>query len=385
MSSHYIPLQDPFSQPQKQQPQQQQQHSSPALDFFSFTSPSDILAPHPDLFESELDLSLAGFDQLQLQLLAVDQPDPVYFRGENPACGPPSTITVSSESASAYESLSSASELYNYNTPTTYSFPLDIDMHYSRVGYGPINNSSGLAAIDAISDRSYASSDRSPSSTAVDDRDLASFGSLPSSPHVNGHGGSTYSDFSSGYYPPVSNHPSLDYPVNNTVSPSSISQSHSHHHSQVRATSPQTSMSIPYVSMVRNTEARRSFSSIPQTGAAANISGESMDDPRKKYACNQCNRSFARAFNLKTHMETHDPNRRKPHVCPHPSCQRSFSRKHDLGRHLISIHRDEPNPMGTKIGLAGMKDGRAWCDSCGKSNSQNKKTCSNTCNHVDVK
>ncbi|KAJ7352270.1 hypothetical protein DFH08DRAFT_643391, partial [Mycena albidolilacea] len=51
--------------------------------------------------------------------------------------------------------------------------------------------------------------------------------------------------------------------------------------------------------------------------------------------------AFARAYNLKTHMDTHDPNRLKPHVCPHRSCGRSFSRKHDLGRHLNSIHRDE--------------------------------------------
>lgn len=40
-------------------------------------------------------------------------------------------------------------------------------------------------------------------------------------------------------------------------------------------------------------------------------------------------------------MATHDPNRLKPHVCHHPGCGRSFSRKHDLGRHLVSIHKDE--------------------------------------------
>ncbi|KDQ20663.1 hypothetical protein BOTBODRAFT_124402, partial [Botryobasidium botryosum FD-172 SS1] len=50
--------------------------------------------------------------------------------------------------------------------------------------------------------------------------------------------------------------------------------------------------------------------------------------------------AFARAFNLKTHLATHDPNRIKSHVCKHPGCGRSFSRKHDLGRHLVSIHQD---------------------------------------------
>jgi hypothetical protein len=61
-------------------------------------------------------------------------------------------------------------------------------------------------------------------------------------------------------------------------------------------------------------------------------------------------------------MATHDPNRLKPHVCPHRSCGRSFSRKHDLGRHLVSIHRDESD-----VASIGVEKGpRGWCDSCGK-------------------
>lgn len=60
--------------------------------------------------------------------------------------------------------------------------------------------------------------------------------------------------------------------------------------------------------------------------------------------------AFARAFNLKTHVSTHDPNRLKPHMCHHPGCGRSFSRKHDLGRHLISIHKDESGIKLTNSG-----------------------------------
>jgi hypothetical protein len=48
--------------------------------------------------------------------------------------------------------------------------------------------------------------------------------------------------------------------------------------------------------------------------------------------------AFARAYNLKTHLATHDPNRVKSFVCRHAGCGRSFSRKHDLGRHYTSIH-----------------------------------------------
>lgn len=52
--------------------------------------------------------------------------------------------------------------------------------------------------------------------------------------------------------------------------------------------------------------------------------------------------AFACAYNLKMHIQTHDPNRRlKPYSCHHKSCGRSFSRKHDLTRHMVSIHRAE--------------------------------------------
>jgi hypothetical protein len=102
-------------------------------------------------------------------------------------------------------------------------------------------------------------------------------------------------------------------------------------------------------------------------------------------------------------MATHDPNRPKPHVCPHKACGRSFSRKHDLGRHLVSIHRDEHgmahastgvvagSPAASVVGSTrsergigaergiervgveraagvGVEQGpRGWCDTCGKS------------------
>jgi hypothetical protein len=84
-------------------------------------------------------------------------------------------------------------------------------------------------------------------------------------------------------------------------------------------------------------------------------------------------------------MATHDPNRPKPHVCPHKACSRSFSRKHDLGRHLVSIHRDEhgmahasqgiaagspaPSVSGStrsERGIGVDKAARGWCDTCGK-------------------
>ncbi|KAJ6597706.1 hypothetical protein DFH09DRAFT_1399389 [Mycena vulgaris] len=99
------------------------------IDFSSFQNPSDILAPHPDLFELELDSSLAGLDDNQLQLwTTVDSHNAHSFlRSNTLARGPSSNITVSSESA--YDSLSES--FYNY-PPSNYSF-LDLEMDFQRM------------------------------------------------------------------------------------------------------------------------------------------------------------------------------------------------------------------------------------------------------------
>jgi len=66
-----------------------------------------------------------------------------------------------------------------------------------------------------------------------------------------------------------------------------------------------------------------------------------MRDPKKRHVCVVCARGFARAFNLKSHMATHDQNRAKPFTCPHEGCARGFSRSHDLERHRVGIHQGE--------------------------------------------
>jgi hypothetical protein len=131
------------------------------LDLFSFHSPTDILAPHPDLFEADLESSLAALDPQTLELLSFDPTEIFTFtRSETPTCGPLSTFTASSQST--YDSQSSRSEssfsfASSPYTPSNSSFPydFDIDMNFQKFRvdgaseYGSSLSSSGLAgAVD---------------------------------------------------------------------------------------------------------------------------------------------------------------------------------------------------------------------------------------------
>ncbi|KAF7306613.1 MED6-domain-containing protein [Mycena indigotica] len=278
-----------------------------SLDFVSFQSPNDILAPHPDLFELELDSNLAGFDDEQLELLAIGQHDAYsLFRSDTPTRGPPSNITASSESA--YDSLSSYSEsFYNYphspQPPSNYSFPLDLEMDFQRI------------RVDAVSEYAVANDAAATTNsrisfaptTAGDTRSTKIY-SKAYNPRA------TFSD-----YGPSTRRPSIPVDI----------------YGQLDFNGPGPTVSPSHISTQLPTIPAGQMAHVPEE------EDYKVDDTRRKFKCPSCPRAFARAYNLKTHMATHDPNRTKPYVCSHRSCGRSFSRKHDLGRHLVSIHRDE--------------------------------------------
>ncbi|PSN62181.1 hypothetical protein BS50DRAFT_578034 [Corynespora cassiicola Philippines] len=56
------------------------------------------------------------------------------------------------------------------------------------------------------------------------------------------------------------------------------------------------------------------------------------------HICEKCGKMFQRAYNHKTHLETHNPSRKKEHICYYEDCKRPFVRKTDLERHLNSVH-----------------------------------------------
>jgi hypothetical protein len=327
-SSHYPALFDLYN-PDPKQP-------SYGLDFAFH----DIPTPSVDSFEYDLDLISQNhdFNAFQLELTQVNSAYSLLI----PTQGPGSAITFSSESSSQ-DTLSCYSEPFSHTSPpaSTYSFPLDVEMDFQRIRVDDFaTTQSSLSVLD----------------------DPTSFGALPPTPPRSPpvplpttgksfekpfNARTSYSDYtppkrnsiSSDFYNPLSYNAGVV--TQPTISPSHISNS---------------------VSVVPSTP---------------HISEEVKGDPRKKYKCNVCPRAFARAYNLKTHMATHDPNRLKPYTCPHRSCGRSFSRKHDLGRHLISIHRDDSDARLTasKVSIGVQKGPRHWCDTCGKGYVGNKAEC----------
>ncbi|KDN44475.1 hypothetical protein RSAG8_05522, partial [Rhizoctonia solani AG-8 WAC10335] len=59
----------------------------------------------------------------------------------------------------------------------------------------------------------------------------------------------------------------------------------------------------------------------------------------RPHVCELCDSGFARAHDLKRHLETHKGDR--PHKCP--NCQRSFSRKDAVQRHIVATKCGTPD------------------------------------------
>jgi len=315
-SSHYPALLDLYSTDSKQ--------PSFGLDFAFH----DIVAPSVDSFEYDLDLISQNhdFNAFQLELTQVNS----AYNNTVPTQGPGSAITFSSESSSQ-DTLSCYSEPFSHASPPTsnYSFPLDVEMDFQRIR---VDDFAGSQPMD----------------------DPTSFGTLPPTPPRSPPMPlpATAKSFEK---PFVSRTSFSDYSP--PTKRSSVTSDYYNHLSYNTGVVAQSTISPSHIS-----------NSAPVVTSTPRVVDEAKGDPRKKYKCTVCPRAFARAYNLKTHMATHDPNRLKPYTCPHRTCGRSFSRKHDLGRHLISIHRDEldARTAASKLSI-GVESGlRTWCDTCGK-------------------
>jgi hypothetical protein len=252
-----------------------------SLDFFSTHSPSDILAPHPDLFESELDSSLAAFD-LQLQLLTVDSNDAYSFlRSDTPTCGPPSTLTVSSESA--YDSISSRSDsFYNYPyssySSSDYSFPLDLDMDFQRIRVDGVTDYASAVAVNSA----QPTAGGVLSSTV----DPTSFGTLPPTPP---------------HSPPLNNGKSYE-------ARSSFSDYGPSPRISITAPDYYSQLSFNADALAHSTVSPSRISAVlPQTPIPQHTSSDDgyKSDSRKKYKCNVCPRGNAHCATLVAIVNAH--------------------------------------------------------------------------------
>ncbi|KAG0333844.1 hypothetical protein BG000_008842 [Podila horticola] len=87
-----------------------------------------------------------------------------------------------------------------------------------------------------------------------------------------------------------------------------------------------------------------SSSTTPPTSSSSSSSTPKASRPladtieKRMHPCTfeGCNKSFTRAFNLRSHLNTH--NGERPHKCPEEGCDWDFVRRHDLDRHVKSKH-----------------------------------------------
>lgn len=344
----------PPSKPTQQQP----------LDFdFPFVASADGYNPHihtVEAFDNDLDTSLATWNIDTELALPTDNSDLFRrIRTETPRGGP---STIHSESASGYDT--------NY-TESVY------DPAYGST-YGSVYNHSEVSALSGDLDMKL---------QAFGLRDDHSYGSSPVSPN------SSVSLNQSTYSPPSYHRGSFsDYePQTGMRAPASSASDYYPH-------SPLATMGVKYSSNVvvqatvspANVSSQLPSHSTPSPIVASqrlvkqeNVSRELSKDPKRKYQCPTCPRAFARAFNLKTHIQTHDPNRAKPYACHHKTCGRSFSRKHDLTRHLVSIHRSEAEENVKNGNAIGVGSGsRVRCEVCGTSWVDNGKNKGCDCDDV---
>ncbi|KAG8531247.1 uncharacterized protein KY384_004605 [Bacidia gigantensis] len=73
------------------------------------------------------------------------------------------------------------------------------------------------------------------------------------------------------------------------------------------------------------------------------------------YECRVCGKLFKRSYNWKSHMETHNPDRKYPHPCTAQvngqQCSKKFQRKSDLERHYDSVHLKAKNHCCNLCGI----------------------------------
>ena len=79
----------------------------------------------------------------------------------------------------------------------------------------------------------------------------------------------------------------------------------------------------------------------PSVGLATERKRQRINPEEATHECRICGKLFKRSYNWKSHLETHNPNRRYPYSCTavvHSQlCTKRFQRKTDLDRHNETV------------------------------------------------
>lgn len=74
------------------------------------------------------------------------------------------------------------------------------------------------------------------------------------------------------------------------------------------------------------------------SGAPRDRKKRRLTDPSEaNFNCDKCGKYFSRIWNYNAHLETHDPDRPRPHVCRVEDCKKAFVRRTDLTRHQACV------------------------------------------------
>ncbi|KAJ3998830.1 hypothetical protein F5050DRAFT_1566400 [Lentinula boryana] len=313
------------------------EHTKPSVHepFLFLNAGDDVLAPPTDDFDSYLDALLIGNNLDNLHVPTVNPQ--IQFRGSDSYnCGPSSAFTFSS-SESSYDTRSTHSESsYGYpprDAALGHSLSLGLDSELQRLKLD--TQALALQVMDGIDPATF-------------DTPLSPPNFMLASANLYGCE-SRFSDYG-------------------------LSTSTGNYFNQL-----ETYGTTAGVTSTDQINSLFTFTGLPSITLGPSTDDSRRGTPRRKYNCTICPRAFARAFNLKTHMDTHNPNRKKPFICQ--SCDRAFSRKHDLVRHNLSLHPKQTTPSTSPESIGVSKGTRKWCDNCGKGSIDNSGACN--CNESD--